>query len=438
MKMAPTQPNSRWFWTTVPTRHGDVDPIFWSQQLVQTSNLRALVSVHRDNNTLIVLHLVQRRTNSNLASMFSDVPLNSFVPIAGRDPIIFQEALQAVLQERCMGIYIFRNKDHWLAQCTGLPESSWTPNANTDFDYSGHKHAREPSAGDFFMQRKKSRNVSRVSAVVQSEEIPCCSKLKISSRKETSRNKKIIRKTTNVSSRKETTETTDKSEESISEGSEASSRTAASNDCLCSGIENSMFRTAPLANRTIAVPYQLDAALERPSTTTREEYADCERKGRSSGIPQMILDFVLGPSPQLASNPLPRKMPLVQCRPTCRNANFSKPPALEELPQNALKSRSKPESKPRLVGVSLMRTSGRSVLSRNLGSQLRRVLHFTMPAESVPAESVAIRDDSTTTKACRRLLDHISNEPQNQQIPESRGFGRSRMLHLRKPRNQVV
>ena len=69
LKMAPTQPNSRWFWTTVPTRHGDVDPIFWSQQLVQTSNLRALVSVHRDNNTLI-LHLVQRRTNRNLASMF--------------------------------------------------------------------------------------------------------------------------------------------------------------------------------------------------------------------------------------------------------------------------------------------------------------------------------------------------------------------------------
>jgi hypothetical protein len=114
------------FFDTVPE---DDDPLFWSRHIESTLNLRSLLSVRQPNHTtLLILHLLSpRRITSDLASMFSGLLLRQFMPLVGKHPAEFDLALQALLQGRSRGIYIFRNGVSWVSQCTGLPESGWNP-----------------------------------------------------------------------------------------------------------------------------------------------------------------------------------------------------------------------------------------------------------------------------------------------------------------------
>ena len=94
------------FFDTVPE---DDDPLFWSRHIESTLNLRSLLSVRQPNHTtLLILHLLSpRRITSDLASMFSGLVLRQFMPLVGKYPTEFDLALQALLQGRSRGIYIF-------------------------------------------------------------------------------------------------------------------------------------------------------------------------------------------------------------------------------------------------------------------------------------------------------------------------------------------
>jgi hypothetical protein len=153
-----------WFFQFFDTVSEDDDPLFWSRHIESTLNLRSLLSVRQPNRTtLLILHLLSpRRINSDLANLFPGLLLHSFMPLIGKHPAEFDLALQALLQGRSRGIYIFRNGGKWFSQCTGLPESGWSPR---DVATSAGKHGTED------LISRKMQTISRKESTAERMEV---------------------------------------------------------------------------------------------------------------------------------------------------------------------------------------------------------------------------------------------------------------------------
>ena len=345
---------SVWFQQCFDTVSEDVDPIFWSLHIKSTSNLRSLLSVRQpDRTTLLIVHLLSsRRINSDVAGLFLGLSLRPFMPLVGKYPAEFDFALKALLQGRSRGIYICRSGVNWFSQCTGMPESGWSPR---DVPTSADKHDNRISTSkDQIRQKMKSRKESTA--------------------------EKMVAQADNVSD---------------------------------SVLERSADETVWMVKQPSEVPHQLDAIFEdRNGTVVKEDTVTnincdlevptrpCVPPEKTGVFQQDLLDVILE---LIGRDRASRKVPtLVGLNPkrVVNHTKVSTGPTtralrLKSTSQTSTQSVNKyPESHvARISQAHTIRSSSRGVLCRNRGGRLMRVVTFSSKS-----------DDNLTKKAGTRQV----------------------------------